>query len=133
MFKQQLPTVIMSASVSTLPDEVNMSQSFALKVSLEHVALPFKKVLGSYKGVTEASVVIPLSPWSPELPIILQLARDFHQESVLYLDETRRASLLFGNGQSIPIGHFHTVSKAVAMASDAYTYDPATKLFWLAD
>lgn len=63
---------------------------------LKQLGLPYLSAIGKYKGDSERSYIIPLSGahWD-ELNDILELARQYNQESVLLVDSNSRATLYF--------------------------------------
>lgn len=82
-----------------------------------------KRVLGSYKGILETSFVANADT-DDKLDAVIQLAKQYNQESVLIIDEQRRASLFFiKTGQYEPIGDFRAVDAETAKSLDNWTLD----------
>jgi hypothetical protein len=83
----------------------------------------FKKVLGSYKGQTESSYVVNASEDSA-LDLVLGLAKKFNQESVLIVDEERKATFKYvGSGETVKLGQFVSVSAIEAQSLENWTLD----------
>lgn len=90
-----------------------------------------KEVKGCYKGELENSYVILADETTRKA--VLALAKVYAQESVLYLDATRNATLLRPACFSPPkyIGQFISVPKVVALEQENYTYDPNTDKYYI--
>lgn len=101
-----------------------------LESRLTQSGLSYKKVLGSYKNVSETSFVVIASE-----DHALDFARfeAFHadtQESILIVDEDRKARLEFANGSTIPLGDFQAVSSIEATSLDGWTLDLETYQYY---
>lgn len=123
MNKTKKPEVIiLSGELSNQTKLENQSRTADLYKSLRSLNIPFKTVVGVYKGVKEESFVTTPRDAS-EFSTVLSLASHFDQESVLHLDSNRRAKLIFRGGQVEHLGYFTSVPEKIARAQDAYTQD----------
>ena len=101
--------------------------------------VPFKELVGSYKGVTEASFIVPQS----ELANIMHHGWVRGEESILLLGPRYRDGVMCGNrkaelffpasGDIVGLGHFAETTKAYAMKQDAWTFDPSNGTYWVAE
>jgi hypothetical protein len=101
------------------------------------IGLPFKELVGSYKGVTEASFIVPFS----RLVDVVEAGWIVGEESVLilgsrYVDGVMRgdrvAHLWFpSTGETVNLGHFGQTTKAHALAQEAWTFDPTDGTYWV--
>lgn len=111
---------------------------FALndKTRLAKVKYPYKQVFGSYTMangniVQEDSYVVVVDE-DDKLSDILDIAAVDGQESVLVLDEYRKASLIFcQTGDVNPIGQWTEVSSDEALQSNGYTFDKSTGQYYM--
>ena len=120
------PFYIISAESTNRGKVDNDRASEALLHQFALKELPSKEVVGCYKGTKERSFVVHCSQNDA-----LELAIHFQQESVLFVDQFRNASLLYtdplrtpGEYPIEPIGRFEACTKEEALASDGYTQDP---------
>lgn len=105
-------------------DFAHMLGENALKV--ENIS--FKDVDHVYKGVKERSFLVE----AKHDDAVFDLAVDFGQESVLYVDPKRQAFLVYiGTGDVRPIGQFTEVAKDEALKHDAMTLDIATGKYYI--
>ena len=91
-----------------------------------------KHLKGCYKGTLENSYLIPASRTTKEQ--ILALAAEYDQECVLFLDESRAATLLYVNDKlrvQESIGKLVQKPRAVALNQGSYTYDPSTDTYFI--
>ena len=79
----------------------------------------FKRVLGSYKGVQEKSLMVI----DDREYTVLNIAKKHNQECVLKLDMTRFASLITPDGKVTPLGQFTAVNEK---PDGDYTFDGFT-------
>lgn len=132
------PFAILSASradtVSTNPDRNNL-----LSAQLKARGYDFAPVTGCYQGKEEAAFIALLDSSGPDFPELCRLARRWGQESILHVDANRYAVLHFinretggpdANGQTQSLGTWRPVTEAVARALDAWTFNPATNLYY---
>lgn len=119
-----VPFYIVSAALAGDSPREQSDRNDTLERQLRALGYATLQVNGAYKGVTEPAVlVVDLTAWSPAcFDSVLRLGRQYGQESILAVDANRKASLVYCEGGELqPLGHWHMVSKAVAMKSDAYT------------
>ena len=88
-------------------------------------------LVGCYKGQDERSYIIDAVDNS--LDDILTFAKQYNQESILYLDNQRLATLIFDKDNSVSLGKFKGVSESNATSRDAYTYNPSTNTYYIAE
>lgn len=127
------PFFILSASDSSLETEVNQDRTTLLRKYLKERNVPFKELLGSYKGTQEHSFLVV-----DTIENVLQYAKRFAQESILAVDSDRQAELVFVPYFHVPytsevkLGTFQQVTREEARAQDAWTYDPTENKYWIA-
>jgi len=83
----------------------------------------FKEVLGSYKGVLEKSYMV-IAKEDKALEQVMGLAEQFNQESVLIVDENRKATLKFVDGGELDkteLGNFVSISALEAQNLENWT------------
>lgn len=87
-------------------------KSIEIESSLKSLGLSFKPVLGVYMGlngiqVEEKSFVVNC-PRNYTFKTLISLSKHFNQESVLYVDEDRLATLLYNDGKEseLNLGRF---------------------------
>lgn len=89
-------------------------------------------IIGAYKGQTENSFLCKESDfWTHIEPA----GFCDNQESILYITECNKkyADLFFlATDETQNLGSMHEVSEAEALASEAYSYRPDKKMFWIA-
>lgn len=84
---------------------------------------PLKPVTGCYKGTQEKAYVVEIEKGS-DFNRVCDLCRWHKQESVLFINTDRSASLYFLNiSTSQDLGNFVPVSPGEAIKSDAWTLD----------
>lgn len=122
-----LAVVIFSAEKAELSKKENKKRTKKLKSHLKNVAS--KQVEGCYKGVKESSFVC----LAENLDLVLNLAKKYEQETILYLTESAREAILIytENGLREKIGIFHQTSKENALKQDGYTYDPELDCYFI--
>lgn len=92
----------------------------------------YKQVNGVYKGQTELSYVIS-TPTPETLQNVYNLAKQYSQESILFVDADRNAELVYINtGKRVALGGFKCVNRTEAYQNDAFTHDPSTDYYYLA-
>lgn len=101
--------------------------------------IPYKSLMGSYKGQTETSFILPAA----SLPTIARHAWLNEQESILHLSMPRNkgggqferdATLIFmADGHAESIGRFKQTGREKAMAQDAWTFCPLTGTYWICE
>lgn len=86
------------------------------------------EVLGSYKGEIEKSIVCDID----KLHDVLTLAKAYNQESILVIDESNNAELIYLNGTpNESIGRMVTVTKQEALSNDAWSYRADLGLYFM--
>ena len=82
----------------------------------------FKIVQGMYNGKSETSYVVD----EDFSHIVTSLAIEYKQESILYVDEIRDATLIFRDNKRVPLGKFKAVHHTEVKGLSNYTIDPTT-------
>jgi hypothetical protein len=83
----------------------------------------FKRLIGSYNGVLEQSYLVVASEDSA-LDLVLGLAKNFKQESVLIVDEERKAVLKYiDSNETVHLGQFVSVNAIEVQNFDNWTLD----------
>jgi hypothetical protein len=116
--------VILSAELSTETEFFNLLRTNRLLNMIRDINLPFGVVEGYYKGVKENSVLVEIKN-ELDVETLLDFAKNFNQESILYSDENRESCLyICDNGLENPemIGKLQAVSELEAKKLDSYTY-----------
>lgn len=120
------PFVIISAENANESKEVNAKKHNELMAQLKRDKFSIKEVEGVYHGTKEKSILVVLNQkWlAVELATFKNYAAIFNQESILFVDEERTASLIFPQGGlSEKLGKFIAVSKGIAIQMSNYTFD----------
>ena len=87
----------------------------------------FKTLQGSYKGQVETSYLVDADFQG----IVWDLAREYNQESILYVDENRNAYLEYlADGRIEKLGKFQAITNVKNL--DAYTVDLSTGIAYAA-
>jgi hypothetical protein len=137
MRTQYVPMVILSAEIAGYREVENVGRRVRLQRQLRQARLITFKCLGSYKGQTESSVMVPLTfgrdGFKPvNLEDMVHLAQQFDQESILYQDNEGIAWLIYcATGEMIKLGKLTMVSEVEAKAQDAYTYVVESNSYWI--
>ena len=121
------PFVIISAENANESKEVNAKKHNELMAQLKKDKFSIKEVEGVYHGTKEKSILVVLNQkWlAVELATFKNYAAIFNQESILFVDGERNASLLFpyNKENSEKLGKFIAVSKGIAIQMSNYTFD----------
>jgi hypothetical protein len=105
----------------------NEKESNFIFWKLSNAGIPFKQVDGCYLGEREESFLVP-AKYEKE---IMEIAKAYNQESVLFVDSKRRGHLIYlEDNKTINLGTLQKVSDEQASNLEAYTYDPTTKSYW---
>lgn len=112
---------IISAELSTASDAENIARTETLRLNLKLSGYKFKEVLGIYKNSREVSFVV-ICDRGNELATLLDFARDFNQECILFVDQKRKATLIYDQYNQTVIGTFKACSAKEAVKLDASTY-----------
>tara|TARA_R110000765_G_scaffold412468_1_gene512120 strand:+ start:454 stop:879 length:426 start_codon:yes stop_codon:yes gene_type:complete len=118
--------VIISAERFTNTIEENKKNHLDLWLQLKRDGFSIKEVEGVYQGTSEKSIIVILNKrWlAVELATFKNYAAIFDQESILFVDEERTASLIFTKGGlSEKLGKFIAVPKGIATQMSNYTFD----------
>lgn len=112
--------------------ELNLNDIKAERKILKEAGLSIKTCLGSYKGKVNPSYLVTLDDIN-DLDVVLKIAKDHNQETVLLVDSNRKADLFYLNNSNIDsLGEFKVISKTDALQLEEFTYDPATNTYWSA-
>lgn len=100
---------------------------------LEKLGIPYKQIVGCYKGVMEISYIVSYR-YRFDIEDMFKC-----QESILLLSERdarsrREAFLDFGvPGMEEYLGKMHSVGHSYAIQQDAWSYDPETDKYFVAE
>jgi len=116
------PFIIISAENANESKEVNAKNHNELMTQLKKDKFSIKEVEGVYQGTV---LVVLNRKWlAVELATFKNYAAIFNQESILFVDEERNASLIFPKGGlSENLGKFIAVTKGIATQMSNYTFD----------
>ena len=120
------PFVIISAERFTNTIEENKKNHLDLWLQLKRDGFSIKEVEGVYQGTVEKSIIVILNKrWlAVELGTFKNYASIFDQESILFVDEERNASLVFPKQvEAEKLGKFIAVPKGIAIQMSNYTFD----------
>ena len=121
------PFVIISAERFTNTIKENKKNHLDLWLQLKRDGFSIKEVEGVYQGTTEKSILVILNKrWlAVELATFKNYAAIFNQESILFVDEERNASLIFTKQPWLTekLGKFIAVTKGIATQMSNYTFD----------
>ncbi len=112
---------LISAELSDKTSEENSNATEDLESYLTKVNMLFKPVTGVYKGVMEQSfLVLTINPYG-----MISLAEQYGQESVLFVDGNREATLIFTDAETPPryVGKWTSIIASEAVRSENYTQD----------
>lgn len=114
--------VIFSVFQKGKSNDENLISTTKIMTLLNKTGVEFQNVEGCYKGTKELFFVLDLRM----LPVAKELAVMNNRESILTIDTMGDVMLHYMPvtlEQDLPLGKFISVSKEVALAQDAYTYD----------
>lgn len=134
MRTQYKTIVIMSVYQSGLEATYNAMNHVTFKNTLSELGiLTFKEVIGSYKGVMEMSLMVEVKS-DVVFKVLLDIAKKFNQESILYRDNENNAELIMINDSldRVYLGKLEQVSEEIARAGDAFTFEPESKTYYKA-
>lgn len=121
--RQVKPMVFISAAREGETRTFNNIRHNVLKNSIK---FDYIDCVGVYKGTQERSLGVVLE--THKLSHMIEWAKHFNQESILYRDELGECFLLYidkgpyGIERNEYVGHWTKISKEVADKSDNYTY-----------
>ena len=121
------PFVIMALNLNNPAEEVELLR----KAGAKNV----KEVAGCYNGIFERSYV--LTDFQ-SLPALWELAAEYNQESILYVDADRKATLHYIDDnlmikETVLLGKFRGVPEETARKFDSRTYAPHTNSWYIVD
>jgi hypothetical protein len=98
-------------------------------------SLKFKRLLGMYKGTAEQSFIMSRADFDEHVADSKWLNGE---ESILVLGaadarDHRPAALVYKDGRTVQLGRFKSVTRATALRSDCWTYDPLTREYFVAE
>lgn len=97
--------------------------------------LPYKRVMGQYKGEEETSFII-LHVDNKTESQVWGIAHHTSQACVLFVDSQRNTYVLDVGKRGFlkpqPMGKWEGVSKSFAILQDGYTYDATTDSYYVA-
>lgn len=121
-FKPEV-TLISAFNHKVLTNAENEARHKELRGELQVRGLNFKEVLGSYKGDVEKTFVVNTNE-DKALTMVKVLACLYGQESILIVDQERKASLYDCNDGTITkLGRFCAVDALEASKLDNWTLD----------
>jgi len=125
--RKKKPFVIISAERFTNTIEENKKNHLDLWLQLKRDGFSIKEIKGVYQGTSEKSILVILNRrWlAVELATFKNYAAIFNQESILFVDEERDASLIFTKQPWLTekLGKFIDVPKGIATQMNNYTFD----------
>ena len=117
---------------------LNASNSYFEEKCIARLGLPYKVLTGSYKGVKERSYLVLVSSDENSFAVdmdkisrIKDLAWEYNQECVLFVDAQRLATVIYPNGKTVEVGKYVREDKAKALLQDAWTYDFTADQYWV--
>lgn len=120
--------MIFSAFESENSNEKNIDNTAIVESYLVEEKVPFKKIMGCYKGSNELAFIVPLSYYKQLLPTI----NKYNQESVLIINADRKATLFYlKSGKNEQLGDFVNVSMEEAIDRESYAYDFANRNYYV--
>lgn len=121
------PFVVLSAENPQWLADVNDWRTRSLEAQLRRDDLQFAPMEGNYNGHAEASFLVfcPGGDSGPAFTLVRKLAVRWGQESVLYVDANRMATLVYLDGRkSVELGMWHETGAGVAAKAGSFTYEP---------
>ncbi len=115
------PTIILSAERSELTKSRNKVRHARLLNKLESLGIPHKSARGRYNGESERVIITRID--KPEhRRNVRALARDFNQETTLYITPERSVILQSASGNHVAsLGQLKAVSRKAAKLRGSYT------------
>lgn len=122
-----IPFALFSAYLTSLDSVENERRTQFLAQQLTAAEVDWSNVTGAYKGSHEVSflALLPNGDDSYAFRTVERLCRAYGQESLLYVDGQRQATLYYLDGRVEPIGVFHAVTEVDALERDGWTRDLA--------
>ena len=119
----------------------NTERAFAFEQWCKLSGLSPVRLIGSYKGQSEHSWIIPAETFF-KTAVGNEMAAEWcsNQESVLHLSKPekrarawRDANLLYQSGDFVGIGKFKNVTSSEAKAREAWTHNPNNGAYWICE
>jgi hypothetical protein len=107
-------------------DKTNKANTDKISFYLECRGIPFKEVIGHYKGSNETSFVVDQKHENE----VQSLAKQYNQESILYVDALGNATLEYLDGNKVKLGKFEVVDSPKGL--DSFTFDPINEVYYAA-
>lgn len=121
-----IPQLIVSSFTNTSTYAQNLEDFETLKVWLNSLSIPFKELIGRYKGTDEHSLLIS----SEHRRVVDAIVRDYNQESYLELYHDGFAELVYRNGSREKLGYLKQVTPEHAKTLDAFSFDPIENQYY---
>lgn len=112
--------IFLSAELTTNTKDENNKATASLKRYLKDNDRTFGEYLGCYKGSLETSFGVLVST-DEDKQFLLDAAKVFGQESILFIDKSRQGMLQFTSGQREKIGQLKLIPQKTALELDNYT------------
>ncbi len=129
MQELKTPFIIFAVKENSLPDSENRQRHAAYTSAFIAGEVSFKSLLGCYKGDCEESFLVADTPENRSF--VLDIARRHNQQSILIVDESRHAELLYLNINTYqPVGKFIEASGTHTLQQDNWIFNPETGVFY---
>lgn len=128
------PFAVISAENPTWLPDVNAWRTESLRKQLRDDEMVFVPLEGHYNATNEASFLVYLyrGDAGPAFTLLRKLAARWGQESILYVDANRGASLIYLDGSpSLDVGLWQDTNAETARANAAYSYDPTQGRYYI--
>lgn len=112
-----MPFVVLSSDLDTLEPVGNARLYDAMAMTLLRFFPDTQPAIGMYKGKTEKSFLVPVED-EEAYEHVRELAREFHQESILLVDDDLSANLvMLKDGEIVELGlwRFYGITQPEAM------------------
>lgn len=122
MRSQYKPRIILSVENNKLTDIENANRKHQFQLSLNHLKIKSKQVLGVYNGIKENSIMLDDNEENRALAI--QAMDFFEQDAILLITNEGRGHLLLSNLKETNLGNMK-VSQIKPTQGD-YSYVPSS-------
>ena len=110
--------------------DVNQRNHKRVIESLEWNDVDHKELIGSYKGVIEKAILVPIN----QRHFVDVICKLHNQESYIILDNERGAWFIdCKTGQKDFGGWFKETSKAIAQKQEGWTFNPQTRKYYIVE
>jgi hypothetical protein len=109
--------VIVSVYESSKTPTENAANHANMLSNLDLLSVPYQSITGSYKGIEEQSIIIPLKLER----VAHMIARDHNQDSYLRHHNDRTCELVYSTGKVERIGVMTEVPESIAKSKDAWS------------